>query len=330
MDTAGERAAPVQSPGANQALCSSDSPGKVPTLTLLTLGGLEIVWGGRAVTGLDLRKTRALLVYLALTPGRHDRSLLAGLLWGNLPEERARRNLRRALWSLRRHLDPRLLESDRLSVGLSSHVPCQVDALTFEAEIEIAARSRQAGQPAAAVEHLRAAIALYGGDFLAQFHLQGCLEFEQWMMRRRAWYRERALETLAQLVSHHTQRGEYDQAVRYARQQLTLDPWLEEAHRELMRLLALTGQRGAALAQYETCRRLLERELGLEPLEETTALYRQIRDALPQAFMAAELAPCAPPGRGPPELPFKGRGAEHATLVRWWDAARRGRRRLAL
>jgi DNA-binding SARP family transcriptional activator len=57
-----------------------------------------------------------------------------------------------------------------------------------------------------------------------------------------------------------------------AHRQVELEPWLEEAHRELMRLLALSGQRSAALAQYETCRRILMEELRIEPAEETTSL----------------------------------------------------------
>ena len=45
-----------------------------------------------------------------------------------------------------------------------------------------------------------------------------------------------------------------------------------------MRLLALSGQRGAALAQYETCRRALREELDVAPGAETRQLYERIRD----------------------------------------------------
>jgi predicted ATPase len=63
----------------------------------------------------------------------------------------------------------------------------------------------------------------------------------------------------------------------YATRQLELDPWREEAHRQLMRALALSGQRSAALAQYEACRRVLAKELGVEPAAETNALFEQIK-----------------------------------------------------
>ncbi|RME83015.1 MAG: transcriptional regulator, partial [Caldilineae bacterium] len=71
------------------------------SLTLKTLGRLEILWQGAPVHLLKMRKNQALLIYLAANPGLHDRSRLAGLLWGDLPEAHARRNLRHALWKLR-------------------------------------------------------------------------------------------------------------------------------------------------------------------------------------------------------------------------------------
>lgn len=93
---------------------------QLPGLVVKTLGGLAISWAGQEVSDLTLRKTQALLVYLATHPGQHDRGRLAGLLWGELPEEQARRNLRHALFSLRARFGPALLQSDRLTVGLNS------------------------------------------------------------------------------------------------------------------------------------------------------------------------------------------------------------------
>ena len=86
------------------------------------------------------------------------------------------------------------------------------------------------------------------------------------------------MQALIQLANYYERRGDYAQTQRYASRQLELDPWREEAHRQLMRVLVLSGQRSAALAQYETCRRILARDLSVEPEAETTALYEQIRD----------------------------------------------------
>ena len=68
---------------------------------------------------------------------------------------------------------------------------------------------------------------------------------------------QHAIRILRWLADFHEACGEYELARNYARRQVELEPWLEEAHRQLMRITALTGQRSAALAQYETCKRLL-------------------------------------------------------------------------
>jgi DNA-binding SARP family transcriptional activator len=73
------------------------------------------------------------------------------------------------------------------------------------------------------------------------------------------------MKVLYTLVEGYEARGQWEPALAYARRQIELEPWQEEAHRQVMRLLAQSGQRSAALAQYETCRRLLAKELGVQP-----------------------------------------------------------------
>ncbi|MDH4135985.1 MAG: AAA family ATPase, partial [Anaerolineae bacterium] len=89
----------------------------------------------------------------------------------------------------------------------------------------------------------------------------------------------------------YEQRGQYEQAQSCAWRQVELEPWDEAAHQQLMRTLALSGQRSAALAQYETCRRLLAEELGVEPGKETTRLYEQIRNGKLKALVPSPASP---------------------------------------
>jgi predicted ATPase len=72
-----------------------------------------------------------------------------------------------------------------------------------------------------------------------------------------------------------------EKACQALRKALIPEPWREESHRGLMRLLALDGQRSAALAQYAQCQRELKSALGVEPAAETVALYERIRDGEP-------------------------------------------------
>ncbi len=124
---------------------------------------------------------------------------------------------------------------------------------------------------------MAAAVALYRGDFLAGFYLDGSPAFEQWALLERERLRTLAIAAYQQLVDQAATAGHLEAAASHAQRLLQLDPWHEPTHRHLMRLLAQAGQRSAALAQYETCRTLLAAELGVAPDETTTALYEQIR-----------------------------------------------------
>src|SRR5205085_9034372 len=108
----------------------------------------------------------------------------------------------------------------------------------------------QARQPAEA-------IALYRGDFLQQLEVRASVVFEEWVTLGRERLHRTALEALATLAAHHEAQNEDDQVRQYAWRTLTLEPWDEAAHRCVMRVLARKGQRSAALAQYERCRKLL-------------------------------------------------------------------------
>jgi ABC-type oligopeptide transport system substrate-binding subunit/DNA-binding SARP family transcriptional activator len=280
-------------------------------LRLRFLGGCDIQCPNGPVH-LETAKTSALLAYLTMQPGPQQRHKLMGLLWGDLPEPNARRNLRRALWDLRRKLDhpdvPSFILATHQTVEFNRESDYWLDAKEFERLANC-----ETGK----------AVELYRGDLLEGFYVHDAPAFEEWVLAERERLRTLVLPALQRLVEYHTARGEYAAGTEYTTRLLALDPWREEAHRELMRLLALTGQRSAALTQYEECRRLLEAELGLEPLEETTTLYERIRQgieemALPHSRTSA------------PSLPFVGREAEHATLMNWWKASQHDAGHLAL
>ena len=100
--------------------------------------------------------------------------------------------------------------------------------------------------------------------------------FETWVITEREWFHQLMLAGLQQLLTADRAAGRDYDAINVARRMLQVAPWHEEAHQELMALLARTGQRSAALAQFELCRRLLDEELGVPPSAKTEALRAQI------------------------------------------------------
>jgi DNA-binding SARP family transcriptional activator len=88
-------------------------------------------------------------------------------------------------------------------------------------------------------------------------------EFEQWALVQRESLHQHVLEAYSYLANYYELHGDFQAAQRHALRQLELDPWREEAHCQVMRALALDGQRSAALAHYEHCRRVLAEEWAL-------------------------------------------------------------------
>ncbi len=266
------------------------------SLRLEVLGGLRITLDDAPVTGFVSRKVEALLCYLAVERRSHLRATLATLFWGDVADVDAATNLRQALANLRRLLDPFLIIT-RHSVELNPDSNVWLDSAVFAASM--------ASVHAIDLHTLRAASELYRGDFLAGFVVRDASGFDEWAITHRERLREHALTALHVLAQHAVAQADYAAGINDTQRLLALDPWREEAHRQLMWLYLRSGQRSAALAQYQTCRQILARELGVEPMIETTALYDRIKAA--QSLRT---------GTVPQAQPLVGRKAEQAELSR--------------
>jgi predicted ATPase/DNA-binding SARP family transcriptional activator len=253
-------------------------------LSIHTLGPFHVTLDGEGLSAFESNKVRALLVYLAVESHRaHSRESLSGFLWPDQAEKAARRNLSQALYNLRQTIrddeaDPSFLLITHRTVQFNQESDYWLDVAAFASQID-ELQSTAASPPP--IDALESAVDLYGGDFLAGFYLDDSLPFSEWASVRRERYHRQVLDALNQLAHWYERRRDYRRARRYARRQVELEPWREEAHRLLMRVLARSGRRSAALAQYERCRSILARELGVEPQGETAALYKRIRTAGP-------------------------------------------------
>ena len=152
------------------------------------------------------------------------------------------------------------------AIGFDPGPDAWVDVIAFERGIAAASLADQ-----------REALALYQGDFLAQFAVREAQLFEEWSLFWRERLRGLALDALYRLAEASLTKADYRQATADLRRLLALDPWREAAHRALMRSLAASGDRAAALAQFERCRQALADDLGVEPAPATLALYEQIK-----------------------------------------------------
>jgi len=271
-------------------------------LEIRLLGAFQVTLDGEPLEGIRSDKTRALLAYLAVEDDRpHSRQALATLLWGEHSDGAARASLRSSLSNLRQRLvrqivpdgDSPLLDITRHNVSFDADPgTCWLDVAEFDALMDACHAHRDLAHCPTCIARLEQAVGLYQGDFLSGLALSDSPAFDEWRVIQQERYHQRMLAALEALAAHYVSVGNLTKVRGYVRQQLALEPWREEAHRQLMYALALDGQRSAALAQYETCRRVLADELGVEPTPETEALYEEIRAGeLPPALSAERPVP---------------------------------------
>jgi DNA-binding SARP family transcriptional activator len=259
------------------------------TLRIHLFGGLDVFRDGRPVTAFPTQKAKGLFAYLALHRGRrHSREVLVGRFWGDSPERVARKNLRTDIWRIRTVLEPRGTEPGSCitvsqdEVAFNAAADHWLDIHEFETRLDRAAPEAGAPLDEERVRLLREATALYRGDLL-----EGV--YDDWCLFERERLRLRYLDALERLMRHHGSRGEWTEAAACAQRLLAHDPLREHVHREAIRYHLAAGDRAAALRQYETCVRLLRRELDVEPMAGTRALLAEIRGPVPADASPAAL-----------------------------------------
>ncbi len=290
-------------------------------------GAPRVERDGRTVS-FDTRKATALLAYLLLTGQVHARDSLAALLWPEYDQSHARGALRRTLSALTRTIGAENLLISRETIGVDPDASLWCDVQEFN---RLFAES-QAGQckPEDCLRYLERAAFLYRGDFMAGFSLRDSLNFDDWQFSQSESLRASLAVILETLAGRYAAGVDFDAALSHARRWLALDPLREEAHRMLMKLYAWSGQRSAALRQYRDCIRILDAELGVAPLEDTTEVYQAIlEDRLPppQSVSLAEqpgpAVPVGPSGLEKPagSYPMVGRENELEALLQAYTEA---------
>lgn len=268
----------------------------------------------------DTRKATAVLAVLAVEgPQRRDR--LAALLWPESDAPRAAGAFRRTLSVLNSGLGEGVLTADRRDVGL---VPDAIDLdITRFAQL-VKATDAHDHPPAAACPTCRAALIeavdLHRGDFLSGFAVRDTPEFDDWHSGWAERFRRDLRQALDRLTRTEIELDELGTALAHAERWLALDPLNEQVHVRLMLLHARRGERSQAIQRYRDCVAVLDRELGVRPLDRTTRLYRGVLEGRtdrvetpgpPSTPDSAATAPASTPRRGAAgHDTFVGRGAE--------------------
>ena len=232
-------------------------------LRLALLGPPVVLRDGLPVT-FDTRKAVALLALLAVTGREHSREQLADLLWPEADSAKGRASLRRTL----------SVTAAAMGAGLT----ISRAAVTLElGAVEVDVREFEALITRSDAESLERAVQLYRDDFLSGFVLRSCPDFEEWQSSVAEGLRQALARGLQRLVAACMAEGDLERATGHARRWLQLDPLHEPAHQAIIRLHGWAGQRSAAMRQYRSLVRVLDRDLAVRPLPETTRLYDDVR-----------------------------------------------------
>jgi len=175
------------------------------------LGGIHVENGQHLLSNALAGKALALLCYLAVTNKQQSRDTLAGLLWSDFPEHRARSNLRDTLTLLRRTPLAPHIDINRKLIAFNSELPYWLDTAAFEDGV-----GQNSGVEPFDASVLELAIGYYKGEFLAGFQISKAALFEEWVTLQRQQLHLSATRALQRLVNYYLDDGDYEAGIPHA------------------------------------------------------------------------------------------------------------------
>ena len=233
-------------------------------LQINALGQFDVSLDGEAISWFPTDRVRALLLILAVSPQlRHKRGAIASLLWSEVDDKSAKRNLRSCLQRLKKVLGDRvgdLLEVSRQEIGL----------LSAESDHNIFQTLAASDNPT----DWQKAADLNAGELAAGFAIKNSSLFDEWLADKRFALVQQQRDLLQKLLDSVA--VDPDVHLRYAQQLIASDPYDDMAQRAVMTAHVALGNTSAALAHYEQYASFLKDELAAEPESTTRTLYEQL------------------------------------------------------
>lgn len=241
-------------------------------LSFKLLGNVEVSKSGELLQGFRSQKELALLIYLAQTGQTQRRDLLAELLWDSGSTKQALSNVRTTLARLQKMVGDVLLVTQK-TLALDPEQRQQIDSVNLLESLRKRERIDSRGEALL----LENALATYRGDFLADFQLRNAPLFDEWVTTTREAIRQEVIAAYQRLANYIHSLDDNEWGLAVARAWLQVDQLDEAAHALLIQFLLKLGQNRQASAHYEEYVKLFERELGVAPSEEISALLQAIQ-----------------------------------------------------
>ena len=284
-----------------------------PNLALHFLGSPQVYLDNAPIT-IQRRKSLALLTYLTIERGKHQRDILSNLFWPDYEQSKAFANLRNALLGIQKSIGENWIVADRESIGINETADIWLDTIQFKSLLE---KSTSEPDVSLRVSLLADATKLYRNHFLTGFSLKDAYPFNEWAYAEAEDLRLKLANGLTMISEDYCSMNEAGKAIPYARRLITLDPLNETSHCLLMDVYLQAGQHSEALKQYQTLEQTLRKELNLDPQPETRELYKKIRKGEAKPIpIAKETESISPEHNLPHQLSsFIGREKEAGEII---------------
>ena len=257
----------------------TESAGPITDLTIKILGPVEIFRDPSNPFASDAwttRRARDIFCYIATSKHRRvPKDVLIEAFWRDEDPETVEKNFHPTISHIRKALNSRQAFKQNFLVfrdgayQLNPEVSYSIDSEEFEHFITEAEKAKREKDAERFRDNLESAHALYRGEFMAGV-------YDEWAEERRGFYGEQAARVLAALAKLSVTEKRWADALKFAGEVLRDDPYREDMHRLTMKVLAAQGKPAAIKKHFESMKKLLKDELGIEPSPETRRLFKEL------------------------------------------------------
>ncbi|WP_053956007.1 AfsR/SARP family transcriptional regulator [Inediibacterium massiliense] len=250
-------------------------------LEIYMLGNLKIIWNGKSIVEKLSNKATALLCYLAVNQGKKfSRDKLATYFWDASNMDSARYNLRYNLWSLRKIIKQDKAGQDMIisrkdTCMINPNANLYIDVIEMN-ELYEGIKDKKIYDYRNELNKIKN---LYKGEFLEEFYIKKCMEFNDWIFYEREKYQRKYIDILHKLIYIYKKNHEYVKAIDLLEEMIKINPLKEELYVELIQIYIELGDRDAAIHQYDRCCTTLREELNIGPMESTKKIYEKIKES---------------------------------------------------
>lgn len=222
-------------------------------ISVKMLGNPTVMYNQNKVT-FPYKKAEALFYYVCLN--KHVRREEAmNIFWADTDEATGRKNLRDAIYKIKLSTCDTIFSPSKTYIEFSDNVNIEIDTDNLD------------------VSNARN---LYTGDFLLNFSVKNCFDFENWMIEKRNFYKDIYIQSVFEKVNELVSIGDYVNIQKYSDILIQNDPYNEKTLRYLMKIFALSEDYNTSVKLYYDMCSVLKHDLGVEPEQKTKKMYKEI------------------------------------------------------